>query len=103
MQQDLWPNNNNNPPHRPENNNIPPIPINNPTLLNSQVKLTKKMKQNKGQYKKQLESENTRLKAEILELQNQVLIKEAENQTLRNQLNFFHSVKPENIEENSEK
>ena len=63
-----------------------------PFISNQPVKLTKKMKQKKGEYRKNLESDNARLKAEILELQQQVLIKEAENRTLKTQLTFFQSV-----------
>ena len=59
------------------------------TQTDQAPKLTKKQRQKKGEYMRQLEEENSRLKSEIQEYQQKITTLGAQNEALQNQLDFF--------------
>ena len=69
---------------------MPGAPVQSP-LANSYIapKLSKKQRHMKGEYKQKLKDENQQLKNQIKELELMISTKEAENNALQNQVQFF--------------
>ncbi|OHT01522.1 hypothetical protein TRFO_31615 [Tritrichomonas foetus] len=100
------------PPQPPQAGQIPHVvsstainsPIQNNMMLMNPPKLSKKQRHQKGEYRKKLTDENYFLKKQIKELELQIKTKEAENNALQNQVQFFQqcmSTGTENNEANS--